>query len=180
MFYWYSLGELPRANNRSPSRLKDGSSLFVNFQPFSNSTANVGRYQYTPGQVRCAYQECTVVQFLNCVSKCLFPICRACCWKTDSACEWVEHQQMVARVGWDFSRLYIWPTGGSPGCTVEIVKSAGKRLCGKRRPTPDCILRRTACRAQLPAAAWRGLVYAPERNPHAKLKILAIWLHYPY
>ncbi len=33
------------------ARLRDGSSVFSNFQPYSNSTENIGRYQFTPGQV---------------------------------------------------------------------------------------------------------------------------------
>ncbi|PNH10387.1 hypothetical protein TSOC_002886 [Tetrabaena socialis] len=38
-------------------RLKDGSSFFANFRPASNSSENVGRYQFTPGQTAARYPQ---------------------------------------------------------------------------------------------------------------------------
>ncbi|GLI69266.1 hypothetical protein VaNZ11_013802 [Volvox africanus] len=38
-------------------RLRDGSSLFANFKPFSNSSENIGRYQFTPGQTSARYPQ---------------------------------------------------------------------------------------------------------------------------
>ncbi|EFJ42820.1 hypothetical protein VOLCADRAFT_107067 [Volvox carteri f. nagariensis] len=38
-------------------RIRDGISYFANFKPFSNSSENIGRYQFTPGQTSARYPQ---------------------------------------------------------------------------------------------------------------------------